>query len=90
MYFANYLETPITQISGVVSDAATGRPIAGATVTLGNGATATTAANGTYVFPGLAAGTYTVTATATGHSAASTSATVSVGTSATSVNLVLS
>ncbi len=51
-------------ISGIVVDDL-GRPIAGVTVTLSGDASATTvtAADGTYSFPGLAPGTYTVTET---------------------------
>lgn len=51
-------------ISGTVVDDL-GRPIPGVTVTLGGDATATTVtdAQGNYTFPGLPAGTYTVTET---------------------------
>ncbi len=89
VYFANYAETPITQISGKVTDAATGAAIAGATVTLSNGAGTTTDSSGAYVFSGLAAGSYTVTASAAGHSPGTTTATVSTGLSATGANLAL-
>ncbi|HEV2029129.1 MAG TPA: carboxypeptidase regulatory-like domain-containing protein [Candidatus Dormibacteraeota bacterium] len=89
VYFTNFLETPITQITGKVTDAVTAAAIAGATVSLNNGATTTTDANGNYLFGGLAAGTYTVTASASGHSPGSVSATVSTGLSAFGVNLAL-
>ena len=87
--FSNYQEAPLTQISGSVTDATSGAAIAGANVTLSNGATAVSDATGKYVFPGLAPGTYSVTATASGKSGAAT-ATVSLGLSATGVNLALS
>jgi hypothetical protein len=90
VYFANYLEIPITQISGHVSEAGTGTALAGATVSLNTGPTTTTDASGNYVLGGLAAGTYTVTASASGHNPASVNATVSTGVSALVTNLVLS
>src|SRR6202011_2578652 len=42
LYVANFLEIPITQISGKVTDAGTGTSLAGATVSLSTGATTTT------------------------------------------------
>lgn len=88
--FSNYQEAPLTQVTGKVTDATTGAAIAGATVSLSNGATGVSDAAGKYVFSGLTPGTYTVTATATGHNSASATATVSLGLSATGVNLALS
>ena len=57
-------------ISGTVTDAVTGLPIAGATVSYppGSGsATTTTASDGTYTLANVAPGTYTVTASDTGY-----------------------
>jgi hypothetical protein len=66
--------TPATtyRISGTVTGAS------GVTLTLTGGATSTTAADGTYAFAGLAAGTYLVTPSLTGYSfaPASRSATI--------------
>jgi len=87
--FANYLETPITQISGQVTDAGTGAALAGAMVSLSSGATTTTDVEGKYVFGGLAAGSYTVSASASGHTPGSVNATVSTGLSAFAANLAL-
>jgi len=53
-------------LGGAVTDAATGNPIAKASVTAG-GYTAITANNGAYQFSPLAPGTYTATASATGY-----------------------
>jgi len=89
VYFANYTETPITQISGKVTDVSTGSPLAGVTVSLSNGATTTTDAGGNYVFRGLAAGTYTVSAAPAGHNAGSVTATINIGLSAAGANLAL-
>jgi hypothetical protein len=87
--FANYLEAPITQISGKVTDAGTGTALAGANVSLSNGATTITDAAGNFVFTSLGAGTYTVVAAATGHNQGVTAVTVGTGLSATGVNLAL-
>lgn len=72
-------------IAGVVTDAASGDPIAGATVTTDPASeTATTGADGTYELVGVAAGTYTVQASADGFEAASvTDVTVTAGETAT-------
>ncbi len=88
--FANYMEMPITQISGKVTDAATGTGLAGVTVSLSNGATTVTDAAGRYSFGPLTPGTYTVSAAPAPYNPGSTSATVSTGLSATGVNLALS
>jgi hypothetical protein len=88
-YFANYLEIPITQISGKVTDAGTGAVLTGVTVSLNNGASTTTDGSGKYVFAGLAAGTYTVSAAPTGYNPGSATATVSTGMSALGTNLAL-
>ena len=89
VYFANFNESPITQVSGAVTDASTSSRVAGATVSLSNGATTTTDSGGNYVFSGLAAGTYTVNASHTGYNSASVNATVSVGMSAVGTTLSL-
>ncbi len=82
-YFANFSESPVTQISGTVTSNATKQPIAGATVTLGNGLTTTTDSSGNYVFATVGAGTYNVTASATGYMSSTQSITTSTGVSAT-------
>ena len=90
VYFANYSESPITQISGTVTAASSGAALAGATLTLGGGQTTTSDSAGRYTFPSLAAGTYTVTASSAGHAPGSVTVTVSTGLSATGSNLTLS
>ena len=52
-------------LAGTVTKAATGEPIAGATVTAG-GLAADTDAGGHYSFASIATGTYTVTASCAG------------------------
>ncbi|MFN7134022.1 MAG: N-acetylmuramoyl-L-alanine amidase, partial [Myxococcales bacterium] len=59
-------------------DAATGTPIAGATVKLSNGQSVVTGADGWYVFS-VPAGTYTATATASGYQTGSATRTVTSG-----------
>lgn len=57
-----------SSVSGVVTDASTGQPVAGASVGIGVGTVgstaqyATTAANGSYSFTGIASGTYNLSA----------------------------
>lgn len=51
----------VFNMSGVVTLAGPNTPLAGVTLTLGNGVTAVTGADGSYVFSGLAAGAYTIT-----------------------------
>jgi hypothetical protein len=53
-------------LTGKVTNAATGAIIAGATVTVSNGASATTNAQGVYTITGITPGTYIATATAAG------------------------
>lgn len=89
VYFANFTESPITQISGMVSDATTGAVLPGVTVLLSTGATTTTDGSGRYVFGGLAGGTYTVSSAPPPYNLGSASATVSTGLSATGTNLAL-
>ncbi|HEV2028883.1 MAG TPA: carboxypeptidase regulatory-like domain-containing protein [Candidatus Dormibacteraeota bacterium] len=80
-YVTNFLQKPITQITGTISDSATGKPVSNASVTLSNGATTTTDVTGAYLIGSLGAGTYTVSATAPGYGSAALSATVSTGAS---------
>jgi len=55
---------PAPRLSGIVTDAATGLPVSGATVRLSPGSlTTTTGADGSYSFTGINARWYTVTAT---------------------------
>ena len=69
-------------ITGSVADAATGAPLAGATVTAGS-VTSSVDATGRYVLRGLAQGTYSVSATATGHMPTSETVAVPPGQTAT-------
>ncbi|GAA1568565.1 hypothetical protein GCM10009827_107860 [Dactylosporangium maewongense] len=85
---------PVTgTVTGTVTNQGSGTPVAGATVTLTpGGSTKTTAANGTYTFTGVPAGSYTVTASVgsggqCGGGGASAPVTVAAGTS--TVNLAL-
>ena len=79
--YANFVETPITQIAGVVTNASTGAPIANATVSLNTGATTTTDSTGSYVLSGLSGGTaYSVTASAPGLITNSITVTPALGT----------
>ncbi len=71
-----------TQLSGTVTDASTGKPIAGATVSAGSGS-AVTDAGGAYTISGLAPGTYTATATASGYASQSASVTLTTGSTTT-------
>jgi len=88
--YANFQETPITQVSGVVTNVTTGAPIANATITLNTGATATTDSTGTYSLIGLSGGTtYTVTASAPGYITSSIQVTTQLGATAAG-NIALS
>ena len=89
-YFANFSETPITQISGRVTNVTNGAGLAGVTVTLSSGASTVTDGGGNYLFGTLPAGTYTVSAAPSGYNLGSVSATVTVGTSAVGTTLALS
>ncbi len=68
-------------IQGKVVDAQTGLPLAGVTATLTGAATGTltTAANGVFVFPNLAAGSYTVQLSLANYASLSTTTTVATG-----------
>jgi hypothetical protein len=82
-YIANFSESPVTQLGGTVTSNASKQPIAGATLTLSNGATTTTDSLGNYVFANVGAGTYTVTASASGFTSSTQSVALSTGVSAT-------
>jgi hypothetical protein len=56
-------------VSGVVTDASTGNPLAGATVAVNGAAAATTLSDGSYAVTGLVPATYSVSATASGYDA---------------------
>jgi MYXO-CTERM domain-containing protein len=75
-------------ITGVVTDASTDLPLAGATVSLEGGPALETGADGAYSFEHLAPGDYTVTATAECHVAATAPAAVAAG-APTTVDLSL-
>src|SRR5438132_8974491 len=76
------LTSQSTTLSGTVTDASTGKAIAGATVSAG-GSSATTNGSGVYSIAGLAPGTYTATATATGYASQSASVTMAGGANTT-------
>ena len=69
-------------IAGTVTDASTGDPIAGATVTA-DGNSATTDANGAYTINNVSPGDYTVTASAAKYVEQSKTVTVTAGTTTT-------
>lgn len=71
-------------VSGVISSIS-GNPVSGATVSLGN-TTATTDANGVYLFSGVAAGSHSISASANGK--ISQNGTVEVESSAQTQNLI--
>jgi large repetitive protein len=76
-------------IAGHVTDAQTGSPIQGATVSYSGGVqTATTDQNGNYQLTNIAPGTYNVTASASNHQASTQSTAVTSGNTATA-NFVL-
>ena len=79
--YANFAQTPITQISGAVIDSSSGAPITDATVTINNTQPIATNAAGAYAFSGLAGGTsYTITASAPGYSPSSVAVTPATAT----------
>ncbi len=87
--YANFMQSPITQISGTVTSSSTGAPVANATVSVGGGIATVTDARGNYTLSGLVGGrSYTVSASAPGFQGASASVTPATATSATA-NLVL-
>jgi len=73
------VESPFGNIAGTVTDASTGDPIAGTTVTA-EGNSATTDANGTYTINNVPLGTHTVTASAAKYVEQSKTVTVAAGT----------
>lgn len=87
---ANLVLTPLPgSVTGVVSDAVTGAPLSGATVTTQPPtSTVTTNAQGVFTIGGVPAGAYTVTATRASYSPNSTAAVVAPGQTATA-NLAL-
>lgn len=87
--YANFRQTAITQIAGVVTSASNGTPIAGATVSLSNGATAITDSSGSYTLTGLLGGaTYTMTVSAPGKTQTSLQITTTTA-QTTTVNVAL-
>jgi hypothetical protein len=69
-------------ISGVITDSANGRVVAGATVTF-SGGTTTSDPSGVYSFTGVTEASYTVSASATGYNSGSQSVSVGPGGNAT-------
>lgn len=77
IYFRNNVDISLT---GIVSDASTGQPVAYARITLiPGGKTVTTSRNGLYVFNDLPSGNYSLQATAHGYLASETAAQVHSG-----------
>jgi len=70
-------------ITGTVSDAGSGEPISGATVSCSCGSGGITNGFGSYTLSGITPGTYTVTASATGYAAQSASVTVAANSTTT-------
>lgn len=69
--------TQVYSVSGTVTNAVTGEPIAGATIAIdGTELTTTTDSNGAYTISGVQAGTYTITASVSGYTAQSQPLTV--------------
>ena len=76
-------------VTGAVTNASSGTPIAGATVRDSGGATITTDSSGTYTLSGLSPGSHTLTASATGLASATLSASVVAGQTTQGVNFSL-
>ena len=74
----NFTTETAGTILGVAQDSS-GNPIANATVTLSNGMTTTTDANGNFVFDNVTAGTYNVTITKDGYQTVTQQVTTTVG-----------
>jgi len=81
--YANFTQTPITQLSGTVTNVNTGLPISNATVTLNTGASTTTNSSGSYSLGALVGGAInTVVVTASGYQTATFTVTPAAGTTA--------
>lgn len=77
-------------VSGQVTDAATGNPITGARVLLGSGRSTTTDANGNYSFKAVPAGTYpSITASAAGYNSNTNNSVVVTDNATTTENFTL-
>jgi hypothetical protein len=88
--WANFQQTPITQIIGTVTSTSNGAVIPGASVRLSSGAGTTTDAAGNFSFAGVVGGAaYTITVSATGYIASSVADVPTAGMTA-SANLTLS
>jgi len=74
-------------LTGTVTNASSGAPVAGATVSVA-GKTATTASDGSYAISGIAGGAYTMTVSAAGYQTWSSTVTVTNGIT-TTVNVAL-
>lgn len=77
VYWQNFKTTSLTSMAGTVTDSS-GQPIAGATVSTGNGITTTTNRQGQYNLA-VTGGTYTVTASAPGYTATTQSISITTG-----------
>jgi len=88
-YFIPMTVSAIATVVGTVTDQATGLPVSGATVALAGGATTTTAADGTYSFGPLAAGTYSVSVTNNGYQTVNAGNLVVTGSASALANILL-
>ena len=80
--------TGYSSISGSITDISTGLAVAGATITLNNGASVVSGSGGSFVFGSLAAGTYSVTITKNGYQSVSQGNLVVTDTAFTSINIL--
>ncbi|HEV1998639.1 MAG TPA: carboxypeptidase regulatory-like domain-containing protein, partial [Candidatus Dormibacteraeota bacterium] len=88
----NFALTPTAgagAISGTVTNASAGLPIANATVTDSGGASTSTNSSGIYTLAGLAAGNHTLTATASTFNSGTQMASVTAGQTTPNVNFLL-
>lgn len=75
--FEMVVSNPVFGLSGTVTDAATGAPILGATVSLGPGNVTATTSTGTYSFGALVNGTYSLSVSKPGYRTSTQSVSVS-------------
>lgn len=83
----NFTGTQLFSISGKITDSA-GNIVRGVILNAGNGLSTYTHSDGSYIFSGLTAGTYTLSVSLNGYAFTPTTQTITVGPSATGVNFV--